>query len=82
MKEIESFIFEILEEHPSTEENLTKAVSGMYPICIFFCRNNIIASSEVRIALANLIEKDMINICFGADKAFLTIKTNNQRFEK
>lgn len=80
MKKLESVIFAILKEHPSTEEILTDEVSAVYPICIFFCRNSTFASVEVRIALSNLIEKGMIDIFFRENKTFLTVKKDNQSF--
>ncbi len=62
MKSIESFILEILENHPCTESTLTEKVSIVCPISIFFFHDGSLASPEVRIILSKLFDSGKILI--------------------
>ncbi len=76
MKNIESFILEILENHPCTESTLTKEVSILYPISICFFHDGSLASPEVRITLSKLFDDGKILIL--SDQKIAT--KDNQRF--
>ncbi len=76
MKEIESFIVEIIENHPCTEMTLTEKISAIYPISIFSFNNGNFASTEVRILLSGLLDNGRILI---SDDNQIVIKVN-QRF--